>query len=132
MHVLRQAPHDALLVEFAGSVVERQVLHLARLIDDLAQSRPFDVVLLDIGLPEIDGHEVARRIRNRTGVEQPMLVGISGYGFDADHRRARDSGFDLYLVKPVDPEQLEGQLVALVASRRRTDESGGGEISPPR
>jgi PAS domain S-box-containing protein len=77
---------------------------------ELSQARTFDVVLLDIGLPSMDGHEVARRIRARGAGSQPLLVGISGYGFDADRRRARDAGFDLYLVKPVDPKLLETLL----------------------
>ena len=93
---------------------------------DLSQSRTFDAILLDIGLPTIDGHEVARRIRMRGGDDQPVLVGISGYGFDADHRRARDAGFDLYLVKPVDSQRLERELVALTTSLRRNHASRGG------
>ena len=53
---------------------------------------------------------MARRIRERAGEPRPLLVGISGYGFEADHRRAREAGFDLYLVKPVDPRLLESLL----------------------
>jgi len=73
----------------------------------LSQAEAFDVVVLDIGLPSLDGYEVARRIRSRREGAQPRLVGISGYGFDADRRKAMDAGFDAYLVKPVDPRILE-------------------------
>jgi PAS domain S-box-containing protein len=76
----------------------------------ICRARDFDVILLDIGLPSIDGYEVARRIRERAGEPRPLLVGISGYGFEADHLRAREAGFDLYLVKPVDPRLLESLL----------------------
>jgi PAS domain S-box-containing protein len=74
---------------------------------ELSASRDFDVIMLDIGLPSVDGYEVAQRIRAREAQPQPLLVGISGYGFEADRRRAQDAGFDLYLVKPVDPQMLE-------------------------
>ncbi len=77
---------------------------------EICRARDFEVILLDIGLPSIDGYEVARRIREQGGESRPLLVGISGYGFEADHRRAREAGFDLYLVKPVDPRLLESML----------------------
>ncbi|MHB1560246.1 MAG: hybrid sensor histidine kinase/response regulator [Isosphaeraceae bacterium] len=74
------------------------------------EARPFEVVLLDIGLPTIDGYEVARRIRQRGDAVRPMLVGISGYGFETDREKAREAGFDVYLVKPVAPNVLEDLL----------------------
>ncbi len=77
---------------------------------EISRGREFDVFLLDIGLPTLDGYEVARRIRERGGSPRPLLVGISGYGFDTDRRRAADAGFDLYLVKPVDPRVLENLI----------------------
>jgi two-component system CheB/CheR fusion protein len=77
---------------------------------ETSRAQAFDVILLDIGLPSMDGYEVARRIRARGGEPRPLLVGISGYGFEADHRRAKEAGFDLYLVKPVDPRLLEKLL----------------------
>jgi CheY-like chemotaxis protein len=76
----------------------------------LAETGNFDVVVLDIGLPSLDGYEVARRIRERSPHSGPRLVAISGYGFDADRRRAMDVGFDAYLVKPVDPLLLDKLL----------------------
>ena len=84
---------------------------------DAALSQSFDAILLDIGLPGIDGFEVASRIRQRGGEDRPVLIGISGYGFDSDQKRAGDCGFDLYLVKPADPQLLEKQLAELTASR---------------
>jgi two-component system CheB/CheR fusion protein len=77
---------------------------------NLAQAKDFDVILLEIGLPSVDSYEVARRIRSLGSQPRPWLVGISGYGFDADRRRALEAGFDTYLVKPVDPPVLERML----------------------
>lgn len=64
-----------------------------------------DLVLLDIGLPEVDGYEVARRVRlsNRRTVR---LVAVTGYGSESDKRRSREAGFDEHVVKPVMPETL--------------------------
>jgi CheY-like chemotaxis protein len=74
------------------------------------QASPPDVVLLDIGLPKMDGWEVARQIHEQTGCTRPLLVAISGYGTEADQRRSQEVGIDLHLVKPVDPEELRDLL----------------------
>jgi PAS domain S-box-containing protein len=71
-----------------------------------------DAVLLDIGLPGLDGLEVARRLRQEPGLEGVLLVTLSGYGTEEDHRRSRESGCDAHLVKPVDPDVLFGVLAA--------------------
>jgi CheY-like chemotaxis protein len=65
-----------------------------------------DVVLLDIGLPGLDGYEVARLMRERA-TRPIMLVALTGWGQESDRRRAREAGFDAHLVKPVDPETLQ-------------------------
>jgi two-component system, OmpR family, response regulator len=75
-----------------------------------AQASPPDVVLLDIGLPKMDGWMVAKQIREQTAWKRPLLVAISGYGTDADQRRSQEMGIDLHLVKPVDPVEL-GKLL---------------------
>jgi CheY-like chemotaxis protein len=62
------------------------------------------IVLLDIGLPGLDGYEVARRLR--AVQDAPRLIAITGYGHAADRERARDVGIEHYLVKPIDPEDL--------------------------
>jgi CheY-like chemotaxis protein len=72
-----------------------------------------DAVLLDIGLPKIDGHEVARRIRQAPWGRQPLLVAVTGWGQDADRRRSKAAGIDHHLVKPVDPAALENVLAAV-------------------
>jgi signal transduction histidine kinase/CheY-like chemotaxis protein len=70
-----------------------------------------DVVLLDIGLPEMDGYEVARRIRAEHGAL--VLVAVTGYGQAADVRRAEDAGFDAHITKPVAFEELQRVLAEL-------------------
>jgi CheY-like chemotaxis protein len=72
-----------------------------------------DVVLLDIGLPVMDGFEVAQRLRSRTPVGQLRIVALSGYGQQADRERAARAGFDDYLVKPVEPTALTEFLRSL-------------------
>ncbi|WP_141510026.1 PAS domain S-box protein [Ramlibacter sp. WS9] len=66
-----------------------------------------DVVLLDIGLPDISGYEVARRVRGLTGVRQPWLVALTGWGQHEDKQRAAEAGFDDHWTKPVDPARLQ-------------------------
>ena len=72
---------------------------------DLAALHPPQVALLDIGLPGIDGYELARRLRDRLG-RAVTIVAMTGYGQAEDRRRSREAGFDHHLVKPVDPGRL--------------------------
>ena len=65
-----------------------------------------EIVLLDIGLPGLDGYEVARRLRNEPGGDQILLVAVTGYGREEDRARARAAGFDHHLMKPFDPASL--------------------------
>jgi PAS domain S-box-containing protein len=64
------------------------------------------VVLLDIGLPEMDGYEVARRFRQHPQLKDMGLMAVTGYGQDSDRQRSREAGFDEHLVKPVEPDHL--------------------------
>jgi CheY-like chemotaxis protein len=76
---------------------------------ELAHAQPPEVALVDIGLPEVDGYEVARRLR-ALGPKCPYLIALTGYGQPDDVKRAREAGFDAHLLKPVDPEALAGVL----------------------
>jgi CheY-like chemotaxis protein len=69
-----------------------------------------DVALIDIGLPGLDGNEVAQRIRAALDGDRMALVAMTGYGQPEDRRRALQAGFDAYLVKPVDPDELARTL----------------------
>ena len=61
---------------------------------------------MDIGLPGMDGYQVAEQLRNEEGCADAVLIAISGYGQEHDRRRSREAGFDHHLVKPVDYESL--------------------------
>jgi two-component system, chemotaxis family, CheB/CheR fusion protein len=69
------------------------------------------VVLCDIGLPRIDGYEVARQLRQLPEMAHVLLVALTGYGQEEDRRRSQEAGFDHHFVKPVDPADLERLLV---------------------
>jgi len=79
-----------------------------------ALERPPDVALIDIGLPDVDGYQVARRLKESLAGHDLFLVALTGYVEPADRARAAESGFDAHLGKPVDPSKLS----TLLASRR--------------
>jgi signal transduction histidine kinase/DNA-binding response OmpR family regulator len=84
---------------------------------EVAQAFRPDVVLLDIGLPGMDGYEVARQLRAGAAGAPILLAAVTGYGQEADRNRSRQAGFDLHLVKPVEPEVLR-RLLASPEARR--------------
>jgi CheY-like chemotaxis protein len=71
-----------------------------------------EVVLLDIGLPGLDGYQVAARLRRRRRTANALLVALTGYGQEEDQSRAFQAGFDYHLIKPVDPRTIY-KLLAL-------------------
>jgi CheY-like chemotaxis protein len=77
------------------------------------QASPPDVVLLDIGLPKMDGWLVAKQIRKNCNGKRPLIVAVSGYGTQADKLRSQEAGIDLHLLKPVAPAELEDLLKQL-------------------
>ncbi|MDP3718951.1 MAG: ATP-binding protein [Acidobacteriota bacterium] len=81
----------------------------------IAQAPP-DAVVMDIGLPGIDGYEVARRVRRRPGTDSMVLVAMTGYGQERDRQMARDAGFNHHLVKPADLDELLRILAGVTAS----------------
>lgn len=85
---------------------EVQVAHDGPTAVELALARQPAFVFLDIGLPGMNGYEVAQRLRQDDGLKTARLVAVSGYGEESDRRRSREAGFDQHLVKPVDPEVL--------------------------
>jgi two-component system OmpR family response regulator len=66
-----------------------------------------DAIVLDVGLPYLDGFQVAERLRRLPQFRRTLIIAISGYGEERDRRRALEAGIDLYLVKPFDPWRLE-------------------------
>lgn len=97
-HLLRFNGHEVITAESGAEAIE-----LAR------QHRP-EVVLLDIGMPQMDGYEVARRLRRESWGSTLTLVAITGWGQDKDQRQAADAGFNAHLTKPVLPDVLENLL----------------------
>ncbi len=71
-----------------------------------------NVVFLDIGLPGIDGYEVARQLRRLPGGDKVLLVAITGYGQEADVQRCKEAGIDYHFRKPADLDQLQQLLMA--------------------
>ena len=80
---------------------------------DYALTGEFDLMVLDIGLPGMDGYEVARHLRAEDGVREATIIAITGYGEEQALRRSREAGFDHHLVKPVDYERLLDLLLQL-------------------
>src|SRR5262249_1060334 len=91
----------------------------------ILQVRP-DVALVDIGLPGLDGYQVARQVRAAPGGERIYLVALTGYGQAYDRRRALEAGFDRHLVKPVDVEEL-GRVLAGGGDSRLPDPAPTGD-----
>ena len=84
----------------------------------LAGENSFTVALIDIGLPDVDGYHVARRIRSGPAGDGLVLIALTGYSEPDDIRRAREAGFNAYLVKPVDPDTLTKTLAEIVTQSR--------------
>ncbi len=66
--------------------------------------------MLDLGLPELDGYEVSRRLRAAPDTREALIIAVSGYGQDEDRRRSTQAGFDYHFIKPVNFETLLGVL----------------------
>jgi CheY-like chemotaxis protein len=78
-----------------------------------------DVILLDIGLPGMDGFEVSRHLHQRMGDATPFIIALTGYGQDMDRAKALDAGFDLHIVKPADIEKLMAHIANYCAACTR-------------
>jgi CheY-like chemotaxis protein len=83
-----------------------------------------EVVVLDIGMPSMDGYQVARAIRERFPERRPVLVALTGWGQEQDRREAREAGFDHHMVKPADVDKLRRLLASVAAdgAGKRTDD----------
>jgi PAS domain S-box-containing protein len=92
-----------------------------------ATARPPDVALLDIGMPVMDGNELARRFRQNPDLKHVRLGAVTGWGQDDDRRRTSEAGFDFHLVKPVDVASLEKELNARTATEEDGKPGADGE-----
>jgi signal transduction histidine kinase/DNA-binding response OmpR family regulator len=92
----------------------------------IAQTFRPSVVLLDIGLPDMDGYSIARRLRSQPETRNCVLVALTGYGQPEDRLRSKENGFDHHLVKPIDPDILHELFAMLVLPRQRLSGQGNG------
>ena len=95
----------------------------SRGVDMVRNVRP-EVVILDIGLPDLDGYQAARQIREELGADA-MLIALTGYGQERDRASAFDAGFDHHLVKPADPEQLRRMVEGAQPARSTSSVCAG-------
>ena len=86
----------------------------------IAKSFEPDIVLLDIGMPEMNGYEVARAIRSSAPPIDAVLVALTGWGQDADRARSDEAGFQYHFVKPISESVLLALLTEVAAKRRQT------------
>jgi PAS domain S-box-containing protein len=105
----------AMLLELEGHVT-LQAHDGVRAIEAAERFRP-DAVLLDVGLPRMNGYEVCRRIRQRPWGKDLVLVALTGWGQEEDRRRSEEAGFDTHMVKPPDHDVLKKLLASLPTSQ---------------
>jgi CheY-like chemotaxis protein len=103
----------AMLLKLLGAKV--QVAFSGQEALEIVRTQQPAVVLLDIGMPDMNGYEVARRIRQDSAIRDVTLIALTGWGQPEDRRRSLDAGFDHHLVKPVSSQSLQEVLQSLLA-----------------
>jgi len=101
----------SLLLESLGH--EAKIAHNGVQALGIAHEFQPDAMIIDIGMPGLDGHDLARRIRSESWGEEILLIAASGWGQDEDKQRSREAGFNLHLVKPVELETLQALLATI-------------------
>jgi CheY-like chemotaxis protein len=114
----------AMLLEITGNKIFLAYDGVEAL-EALDQHRP-EVVLLDIGLPKLDGHEVCRRIREKAWGKDIVIIALTGWGQEDDRRKSEEAGFNGHLVKPVDYDLL----LSLLAELTKNDDSFPATFAP--
>jgi CheY-like chemotaxis protein len=107
----------SMLLSMSGH--ETHVAHTGTEALEIAGRLRPDIGLLDIGLPDFSGYQVAERIRHEAWGKDMLLIAITGWGQADDKRRAKASGFDHHLTKPVDPVELEALFAPVEGAARR-------------
>jgi signal transduction histidine kinase len=116
--LLQLSGHEVFTATNGGTALQSAERHLP------------EVALLDIGMPMLDGYEVAKRIRAQPWGQRITLVALTGWGQDSDRRRSREAGFDSHLVKPLDLETLTDLLARLPSSAARSRSVANGGPAP--
>jgi two-component system CheB/CheR fusion protein len=111
---LQAAESLALLLEASG--YQTQVVHDGPAALNIVHEFHPDAALIDIGLPVMDGCELARRLRKSPGCEKISLIALTGYGQESDRQRVREAGFDEHVIKPVDPVRI-GALINRIVGK---------------
>jgi DNA-binding response OmpR family regulator len=112
------AESTALLLRLWGHQVE--VVRDGAAALQAAQACLPDVLLLDLGLPEMIGYDVARRLREQPEPKRPFVIALTGFGRQENRRRSAESGIDLHMLKPVDPGRLKMLLARFQGILRAT------------
>ena len=107
-----------ILLEFEGHVVHEAGDGLTAI--SAVMEKPLDIAFIDVGLPGVDGYEVARRIRSTAPGGRICLVALTGYGAEEDRRKALDAGFDEHLLKPTDHEKVASVISRLPRRHAQT------------
>ena len=106
----------AMLIEMSGH--EIRIAHDGPEALDAARQFKPEVVFLDIGLPTMDGYEVARRMREQPSLAGAILVALTGWGSEDHKRQSKEAGFDFHLTKPVEVTAIEEILARFVGAGR--------------
>jgi CheY-like chemotaxis protein len=93
-----------ILLEFDGHIVHEASDGPAAI--DAVMDKTFDIAFVDVGLPGVDGYEVARRIRDTASGRDLSLIALTGFGMEEDRRKAFEAGFDEHLIKPTDHDKV--------------------------
>ncbi len=104
-HLLRKKGHEVYEAYDGIHGVQEAALHLP------------EVVILDLGMPGLNGYEVAERLRRMPGMEQAYLIALTGWGLEEDRQRSKSAGFDAHLTKPAD----NAKLLGLLRERKRAE-----------
>ncbi len=115
----------AILLRMAGN--EIRIAHDGPTALEVAAAFQPELILLDIGMPGMDGYEVARRVRQIPHLEGVVLVALTGWGQDEDRRRTKAAGFDHHFVKPVDSARLE-EIIQQIAERSSSADGDAAEL----
>jgi PAS domain S-box-containing protein len=107
----------AMILQVSGH--EARVIYSGQETLETAAKYQPDIILLDIGMPGMDGYEVARRIRKHPQLKDVKLIAVTGYGQEADRLQSQEAGFDYHMVKPVDAQKLQELLVELMKNTER-------------
>jgi CheY-like chemotaxis protein len=99
--LLRLAGQEVVVVHGGVAAIEQALAYVP------------EIVVLDIGMPDLDGYEVCRRLRAEPSTQHAMLIAVTGWGQDADRMRSREAGFDHHLIKPVEWSTLEKLFAGL-------------------